>query len=58
LFDPRDLSQRRIGEAFRDRAPRARRIGSGDRIMDEADQILSGIATNLTFYGFASKNSN
>jgi hypothetical protein len=43
VFEPPDLCQTRIDAAFRDRAPRIDRIDSGDRVVVEADQILSGI---------------
>src|SRR5438046_10341585 len=43
VFEPPDLWQTRIDRAFRDRAPRIRRIDGGDYIVIEADQILSGI---------------
>ena len=43
VFEPPDLWQTRIDAAFRDRAPRIERIDSGDYIVVEADQILSGI---------------
>jgi predicted TIM-barrel fold metal-dependent hydrolase len=43
VFEPPDLWTTRIDAAFRDRAPRMQRIGGGDQIVIEADQILSGI---------------
>ena len=43
VFEPPDLWQTRIDAAFRDRAPRIERIGGGDHVVVEADQILSGI---------------
>ena len=43
VFEPPDLWQTRIDKAFRDRAPRIERIGGGDHVVVEADQILSGI---------------
>ena len=43
VFEPPDLWQTRIDAAFRDRAPRIERIGGGDHVVIEADQILSGI---------------
>jgi predicted TIM-barrel fold metal-dependent hydrolase len=43
VFEPPDLWQTRIDRAFRDRAPRIERIGGGDHVVVEADQILSGI---------------
>ena len=43
VFEPPDLWQTRIDQAFRDRAPRIERIDGGDYIVVEADQILSGI---------------
>src|SRR5260370_24989864 len=43
VFEPPDLWQTRIDAAFRDRAPRIERIGGGDYIVVETDQILSGI---------------
>jgi len=43
VFEPPDLWRSRIDAAFRDRAPRIERIGGGDHIVVEADQVLSGI---------------
>jgi hypothetical protein len=43
VFEPPDLWQTRIDRTFRDRAPRIERIDGADRIVVEADQILSGI---------------
>src|SRR5690349_20245175 len=43
VFEPPDLWMKRIDRAFRDRAPRIQRIDGADRIVIEADQILSGI---------------
>src|ERR1700730_16653870 len=43
VFEPPDLWQTRIDPTFRDRAPRSERIGGGDHVVVEADQILSGI---------------
>ena len=44
VFEPPDLWQTRIDAAFRDRAPRIERIDGGDRVVVEADQVLSGSA--------------
>jgi hypothetical protein len=44
VLESPDLWQTRIDAAFRDRAPRIERIDGGDRVVVEADQILSGIA--------------
>jgi hypothetical protein len=44
VFEPPDLWQTRIDTAFRDRGARIERIDGGDRVVVEADQILSGIA--------------
>jgi hypothetical protein len=44
VLEPPDRWQTRIDAAFRDRAPRIERIDGGDRVVVEADQILSGIA--------------
>src|SRR5215470_4841396 len=43
VFEFPDLLQTRIDAAFRDRAPRMQRLDGGDHVVDEADQILSGI---------------
>src|ERR1700730_10288756 len=43
VFEPPDLWQTRIDPTFRDRAPRIERVGGGDLVVVEADQILSGI---------------
>src|SRR5207245_1783447 len=43
VFEPPDLWQTRIDRAFRDRAPRIKRISGGDYVVVETDQILSGI---------------
>jgi len=43
VFEPPDLWQTRIDKAFRDRAPRIKRIDGADAIVIEADQVLSGI---------------
>src|ERR1700733_252834 len=43
VFEPSDLWQTRIDPAFRDRAPRIRRVDCTDQIVVETDQILSGI---------------
>jgi predicted TIM-barrel fold metal-dependent hydrolase len=43
VFEPPDLWQTRIDKPFRDRAPRIERIGGGDHVVVEADQVLSGI---------------
>src|SRR6516165_6075989 len=43
VFEPPDLWQTRIDAAFRDRAPRIKRIDGGDYIVVETDQVLSGI---------------
>src|SRR5437660_4175424 len=43
MFEPPDLWQTRIDRAFRDRAPRIKRISGGDYVVVETDQILSGI---------------
>src|SRR5580658_4068369 len=43
VFEPPDLWQTRIDKAFRDRAPRIKRIDGGDAVVVEADQVLSGI---------------
>ena len=43
VFEPPDLWRTRIDRAFRDRAPRIERIGGGDHVVIERDQILSGI---------------
>src|SRR5262245_45568959 len=43
VFEPPDLWTTRIDAAFRHRAPRSHRLGGGDQIVVEADQVLSGI---------------
>ena len=43
VLEPPDLWQTRIDTAFRDRGARIERIDGGDRVVVEADQILSGI---------------
>ncbi len=43
VFEPPDLWSTRIDTAFRERAPRIRRIDGADAIVVEADQVLSGI---------------
>jgi predicted TIM-barrel fold metal-dependent hydrolase len=43
VFEPPDLWTSRIDKAFRDRAPRLRRIDGADQIIIEQDQFLSGI---------------
>ncbi|MGH7390532.1 MAG: amidohydrolase family protein [Candidatus Rokuibacteriota bacterium] len=43
VFEPPDLWASRIDKAFRDRAPRMRRIDGADQIIIEKDQALSGI---------------
>ncbi len=43
VFEPPDLWTSRIDRAFRDRAPRMRRIDGADQIVIETDQVLSGI---------------
>ena len=43
VFEPPDLWATRIDKAFRDRAPRFKRVGDEDQIVVEGDQFLSGI---------------
>ncbi|MGE5269914.1 MAG: amidohydrolase family protein [Thiohalocapsa sp.] len=43
VFEPPDLWLTRIDREYRNRAPRIERIGGADRIVVEADQVLSGI---------------
>ena len=43
VFEPPDLWTTRIDRAFRDRAPRMRRIDGADQLVVEEDQVLSGI---------------
>jgi predicted TIM-barrel fold metal-dependent hydrolase len=43
VFEPPDLWTTRIDTAFRDRAPRMKRIDGADQLVVEADQVLSGI---------------
>ena len=64
VFEPPDLWQPRISEGVQRSCTAGIADRRADRIMDWANQILSGIglisrpATSLTFYGFASRNSN
>src|SRR5256885_11916428 len=43
VFEPPDLWTTRIDAAFRDRAPRMRRIDGADQLVVEADQVIAGI---------------
>jgi predicted TIM-barrel fold metal-dependent hydrolase len=43
VFEPPDLWTQRIDRAFRDRAPRMRRVDGADQLVVEDDQFVSGI---------------